>query len=253
MKLSRDKITELLFQTDPYEFEELVAALMEEWGWETSVTPGSNDRGIDITVNKASPFNQKYAIQVKQNSSENKISSPAVQQYSSIQRQNKDVDGVVIITTSSFTSNAEEMAFDLGVKLIDNDDLVDLFADSKGKATLKEYFDLTENGDRAQQTSDDSSVQEPIENPERYRAFSPVQEPIGNPEIHRAFDAICAQYQENLSRPTELKNMSCPECSGNIYESKFTDSSNYGIRFCIACGTIFKRRGSGWKSRDIHR
>ena len=47
-----------------------------------------------------------------------------VQQYASLTQMEDEIENVAIVTTSSFTSNAEEMAADLGINHINGTDLV---------------------------------------------------------------------------------------------------------------------------------
>ena len=108
---------------DPEEFEYYVADIWEKKGWNVEVTQASNDKGIDIIATKSDPFQQKQLIQAKQYSADNPVSSTDIQQYASLYQQEKNVDSVIIVTTSYFTSAAEERAEDLNVKLIDGEAL----------------------------------------------------------------------------------------------------------------------------------
>ncbi len=81
--------------------------------------------GLILSLKKA-PFYQKHLIQAKRYSEDNKVGSPEVQQYSSLRQQQSDVDAVIIVSTSSFTSQAQQIADDLNVKLINGSDLLDL-------------------------------------------------------------------------------------------------------------------------------
>lgn len=232
MELSKEGLRTLIFQGDPYEFEELTAELLEKWGWESAVTAGSNDQGIDILVNKSEPFPQKYAIQVKQNSMGNKVGSPEIQQYSSILNQNESIDGVVVITTSSFTSHALEIGADLGVKLIDGDDLIELFNHSDGEKVLNSFFDL------GSEQSTESTKSNRWKSPE------------SSEEI--VFKTICRQYGRSLSGPTELDTQSCPICSGTIYSGKIMYmGESTKIKFCLYCETVFIEKENGWKTKSI--
>lgn len=104
---------------DPYEFESFVADLWEQQGWSTYVSPGSNDRGIDVVASRDEPVAQKHLIQVKRYAPENKVGGPEIQQYASLLHQDPDADAVIVVTTSGFTRQARELAADLNVKLID--------------------------------------------------------------------------------------------------------------------------------------
>jgi hypothetical protein len=144
MDLNRQKLLSQLREIDGYNFEHLIADLWEQRGWETTVTTKSNDRGIDVIAEKSSPFSQKHLVQAKKYSAGNKIGGPAIQQYSSLRYQENDVDAVVIVTTSSFTSQARQRADELNVKLIDGDDLCDLIFGLDSQTVLYDYLLETE-------------------------------------------------------------------------------------------------------------
>ncbi|MFC7059975.1 restriction endonuclease [Halovenus salina] len=126
---------------DEYEFEQLVANVWEQRGWETTVTTGSSDRGIDVIAEKSGPFSQKHLIQAKRYSAGNKIGSPDIQQYSSLRQQESDVDAVVVVTTSSFTAQAQQTADDLNVKLVDGNDLCEMILELDSQDFLSDYFE----------------------------------------------------------------------------------------------------------------
>ncbi|WP_262178355.1 restriction endonuclease [Haloarcula laminariae] len=109
---------------DEYAFESFIAELWEKQGWDTTVTSGSNDGGVDIIAEKDMPFYQKQLIQAKRYSSGTKVGGPDIQQYSSLKHQRDDVDTVVVVTTSQFTKQAQETASNLNVKTIDGNRLV---------------------------------------------------------------------------------------------------------------------------------
>lgn len=141
MDLNQQEFLSQLRQIDEYEFEHLVADVWEQQGWQTTVTSGSNDRGIDVIAEKGSPFRQKHLIQAKRYSAGNKIGSPDIQQYSSLRQQEDDVDAVVVVTTSSFTPEAERTAQDLNVKLIDGQELCDIIVDSNSQDIVYDFVD----------------------------------------------------------------------------------------------------------------
>lgn len=114
-------------QFDPYDFEEFVAGLWEANGYTTHVRKGSGDRGIDIEATKG---DKKELIQVKLYSPGNKIGSGDVRKYATLYQQVPEADDVVIATSSSFTSEAEKLAEDLDVLLIDGQTLGSMFAQS---------------------------------------------------------------------------------------------------------------------------
>lgn len=125
---------------DVYEFEQLIADIWEKQGWETTVTTGASDRGIDVIAEKTTPFSQKHLIQAKRYSEGNKVGSPEVQQYSSLRQQESEVDTVIIVTTSSFTSQARQTAHDLNVKLVDGNSLISLIMQVDAEELVQQYI-----------------------------------------------------------------------------------------------------------------
>lgn len=130
-ELPQTEILSLLKQMDPYEFEELVAAVWAHEGYETTVTQGSSDRGVDIEAINRGPYEQKDLIQAKRYSSGNAVGSEQVRRYATLYSQDPDADIVVIVTTSGFTDEAETLATDLNVKTIDGDQLSELIFDAQ--------------------------------------------------------------------------------------------------------------------------
>lgn len=118
-----------LREIDPYEFEEFVAKVWDGMGYETEVTQGAQDRGIDVVAEKAEPYNKKSLIQAKRKGDGNKVSAPTVRKCSGLKHDN-GVDEVLIVTTTSFTSQAREEADKYNVKLIGGKKLLELYQDN---------------------------------------------------------------------------------------------------------------------------
>lgn len=130
-----------LQEIDNYEFEEFVAELWEEMGWKTTVTEGTGDRGIDVIATKGEPFETKQLIQVKRYSEGSTVGSPQIQQYASLRQQEPNVDAVVVVTTSTFSKQAKEIADDLNVKLIDGVALENLIEKYECEELVLRYAD----------------------------------------------------------------------------------------------------------------
>lgn len=111
------------------QFEELVAKVWENKGYETRIVPdGGGDGGIDIIAKKNEMNNtEKVLIQAKRNSEDNKVSSPKVREYSGLKNQEDNVDKVYVVTTSDFTKNALDVAKQNNVKTLN------------GKEFLRQY------------------------------------------------------------------------------------------------------------------
>lgn len=141
MAIEQDDLLTYLQQIDEYAFEHFIAELLGLYGWKTQVTSGSTDRGIDITAEKERPFHQKHLIQVKRWRRGNKVGGPEIRQYSSLRHGRGDADAVVVVTTSSFSSQAIEEASDLNVKLVDGADLCAIIAEKGAEGLVREYAD----------------------------------------------------------------------------------------------------------------
>lgn len=124
---------------DGYDFENFVADLFEEDGWETRVTQDSQDGGIDVIAEQSAPFQQRAVIQAKRHSSDNKVGRPDVQQYGSLLREDYHRDMAVIVTTSAFTRGAYEYGRDYNVKLMDGAAVAGLMI-AKDRANLLDEY-----------------------------------------------------------------------------------------------------------------
>lgn len=128
--LSSAALRDALHQIDPYAFEQVVARIWELQGYETTVSSGSRDRGIDIVAETTSPVDQTVLIQAKRYAEGNKIGSQAVRNYATLHQQEPDADAIIIVTTSSFTTEAERLASDLQVKTVDGEALRSIINES---------------------------------------------------------------------------------------------------------------------------
>jgi hypothetical protein len=105
------------------------------------VTSGSRDGGIDVVATKTLPFEQRVVIQAKRYAEGNPVGSPDIQQYSSLRHQEESVDAVIVITTSSFTTEAEKISDDLNVKLINGERFVNALLNIDSESIIEEYID----------------------------------------------------------------------------------------------------------------
>lgn len=106
---------------NPYKFERLVAKVWEARGYETTVRKRSNDKAVDVEAVSGS---HKILIQVKRYAGNNKIGGPDVRNYATLYQQDPAADQVIIVTTSSFTSQAKEIAAEQNVTLVDGQSFI---------------------------------------------------------------------------------------------------------------------------------
>ena len=143
MDLNQNEVLTHLRQIDEYEFENFIADLWERQGWDTRVSQGSNDRGIDVVAEKSGLIPQKHLIQAKRYDSKNTVGVREIREYSSLSRR-ENVDAVIIATTSSFTQQAESEAKKLNVKLIEGSDIYDTIVETDSRDLFEEYVGLSD-------------------------------------------------------------------------------------------------------------
>jgi restriction system protein len=141
----REAIHELLYEMDPYAFEEMVARLMEGMGYDdTEVTPRGNDKGVDVVASIAMGITRvKEVIQVKRQ--RGNIQRPVLDALrGSLHRF--QADRGTIITTSRFSKGTIDAAIEPGaapITLIDGEKLVELLIEH-GIGVRKKQVELWE-------------------------------------------------------------------------------------------------------------
>ncbi len=138
-ELVKKKLIEKIQEMDPFQFEYLVAELLQKIGYEdVEVTKRSGDKGIDVVGNLTvgGLTNVKTVIQVKRYKKGNNISGRYITQL----RGSAEVDQRgLIITTSDFTKDANNEAKatnKMPVALVNGEKLIELLF--KYKVGVKE-------------------------------------------------------------------------------------------------------------------
>jgi restriction system protein len=108
---------ENLLLTKPHEFEILLSRLFLSMGYKTELTQYSRDRGVDIVI-KIENFGLSHTWLVQAKRYSGSVGVKEIREYSSLRYRDR-VDGVIIVTTSTFTKEAVEEAAEHNVKLID--------------------------------------------------------------------------------------------------------------------------------------
>lgn len=105
----------------PTEFEEYVAQMFAEMGYESiELTPPSNDQGVDIIMHKEG---KKYVVQCKKQ--KGIVGSPAIQTFLGA-LHHAQADTGFFVTTSTFSLEAEKIAMQHPIELVDSVMLVHL-------------------------------------------------------------------------------------------------------------------------------
>lgn len=128
-----------LKQTTPRQFEEFVADLWRDRGWNAEVKEKGADGGIDIIATRDGVVGQRMLIQAKRYTGSNKVTAGDIREYAGVRNREIDADSIAIVTTNEFTRNAREEAAEMNVKLIDGDDLLDILESNNAMHILDEY------------------------------------------------------------------------------------------------------------------
>jgi hypothetical protein len=116
---------------DPVQYEALVADLLRDLGWETRLTKGSGDQGIDVIADMRAT---KLVIQCKLYSSP--VGNSAVQEAIA-GMQFEDADYAVVVSNATFTQSARQLATAAGVFLLHHEQLDKLEENIFGTADWK--------------------------------------------------------------------------------------------------------------------
>lgn len=102
------------------EFEHFVGKLLEKMGYKVEVTKASGDQGADLIIKKDTLIT---VVQAKCYSG--KVSNTAVQEITGAIKHYK-ADAGMVITNSTFTKSANELADSNSIRLIDRNRLTEL-------------------------------------------------------------------------------------------------------------------------------
>lgn len=109
-----------------HQFEHYVAALLKHRGFDTQVTKGSGDFGVDIIARRA---DLTYAVQTKRYSGgvpRNAVSDAVAE------KGHYGCNAAMVVTSSRFTERAREFATSTGCMLVDRDTLARWILDFQG-------------------------------------------------------------------------------------------------------------------------
>lgn len=127
---TKDQLIKQLTHMNPYQFETLMVTLLNQMGYkgpngQSIVTQKSNDNGIDGVIYQDALGLQKVYLQVKRYAPNNPVGRPEITSFSGAVKL-KHTDRGVFITTSTFTTGAEEAAQNLNITTIDGEMLTNL-------------------------------------------------------------------------------------------------------------------------------
>lgn len=108
-------ISQNFMNMSPFQFEEFIAKLFRKMGYDAHATNKTGDYGIDVIAKKDG---KKIAIQCKQNQIGNNVGNVTIQNTLGSMWKIK-AEKSIIITTSDFTTKAEEQAKEAPIELWD--------------------------------------------------------------------------------------------------------------------------------------
>jgi len=118
------------------EFEKFITQLLRVMGFRTQITKASGDGGIDIVAILDKPITGgRYLFQCKRFASDSLVGVPIVREFYGAVSADRKASKGILITTSGFTIQAKEFAGEVGIELIDGQQLGILLAeygDSEG-------------------------------------------------------------------------------------------------------------------------
>lgn len=118
IKALRQSGADQIDQMSGREFEERLWLLFKDLGWSVEATPVSGDWGADLIISKG---NQRIAVQAKRYSKP--VGVQAIQEAVTAQAKYNCTDSMVV-TNSTFTRQAQELATHNRTELWDRDRLV---------------------------------------------------------------------------------------------------------------------------------
>lgn len=139
---ARELIEDRILALDPYEMQELVAAVLRAMGYRTRVSPPGSDRGVDVLASPDGLGMQEPRIKVEVKHRQNTaMGSPAIRSFIGSLRAG---DRGLYVSTGAFSKEAKYEAerATIPVTLIDLRDLAQLVTDNydnfdpKGRALL---------------------------------------------------------------------------------------------------------------------
>lgn len=116
---------ELLRDIHPRKFEQIIAEIFSDKGFNVELTPATRDGGFDMYAAKNDAFGKLlYLVECKRYATTNKVGVEIVRSLNGVLNQRRATAGI-IVTTSSFTSRAIDFAtpFQHQMSLKDFEDL----------------------------------------------------------------------------------------------------------------------------------
>lgn len=112
------------------EFEEFITQLLRAMGFQTQMTKASGDGGIDIVAALDKPIiGGRYLFQCKRLAPDSLVGAPTAREFYGAVTADRKARKGILITNSGFSVQAKEFAGEVGIELIDGEQLGYLLAE----------------------------------------------------------------------------------------------------------------------------
>lgn len=206
---------------------------MEDQGWETTVTPSTRDRGVDVIASRGSHSSELVLIQAKCYGPKTKVSSGEIQKASGLFRRDEPVDGVIVVTSTSFTTEAEAVASARGVQLVDGGELASLInsgRSQRSRRSLKKTGYTKPTPWRIECPCCDAMICDSEESfIEHWALSTSCNFDPANEDVSEVVDLSAAELQNKIKSIKTRRNrsrsksntppMDCPFCRANLERS----------------------------------
>lgn len=132
-----------LHKLEPMVFEQFIADLWSQLGWETEVVPVQEDRGAEVIATRNDLFTRRRAIQVKRKNPSSTHNLDEVQRYMALSLRD-GVDEALLLTTGQFTQTAREEADVSSYELMDGRRLASFIRENELQQVVDQYVESPE-------------------------------------------------------------------------------------------------------------
>lgn len=109
----------------PADFEDLVARLLQDRGFDVNRTAGSADAGYDLAIHRGGPMAGLWLVECKKYNRQRRVPAEAVRRLYGVVEQNRATGGM-LVTSSGFTAPARALADTWRISLVGLDDLLEM-------------------------------------------------------------------------------------------------------------------------------
>jgi len=121
------QVRQFLADLTPAAFEQEVAKILAAYGFVTRLTPHTGDYGADILAQRQGIT---YVVEVKQYASGTLVGRPELQKLQGARLYYR-ADAMIFVTFGHFSHQAHQYAKRESIRLIDGDELVQMFIDAQ--------------------------------------------------------------------------------------------------------------------------